>query len=176
MSAYYQPGDYLCKIVNQGFAESKDKKTPYLFLVVRPVAQYGMSDEGEQEYPVEMQYDRTVSLWLTDKTVERTAERLCEIGWAGADWNDLAPGGVCDLTGTELRLTCVHELYNNEPREKWDFPFSGVPVQHDPSVSKKLNALFGKALKGHQAGAAKPARQAAPAGLAATAREEDLPF
>lgn len=167
MSAYYEPGDYLCKIVGQGLGESKEKKTPFVFLTVRPVAQYGMTEDGEQEYQVDAQYDRTVNLWLSPKTVERAAQRLVELGWQGTDWNDLAPGGACNLEGTEVRLTCLHENYNDQAREKWDFPFGGA-VQHDPSVGKKLNALFGKSLK-------KPAKQ--PIKAAATnGGDDDLPF
>jgi hypothetical protein len=171
MSTYYSPGDYLCKIVGQGFAESKDKKTPFLFLVVRPVAQFGLNPEGEeQQYPVDANYERTVSLWLTDKTVERTAERLVELGWQGSDWNDLAPGGACDLTGTELRLTCTHELYEDKTREKWDFPYSGGVAQHDPKVGKKLNAMFAKALRKPSGPARSPATAArGPSG-------DDIPF
>lgn len=162
MAAYYEPGDYLCKIVGQGLGESKEKKTPFVFLTVQPVAQYAMGEEGEQEYPVATQYDRTVQLWLTEKTVERSAERLCELGWAGSDWNDLAPGGVCDLTGNEVRLSCSHESWNDQSREKWDFPFGGS-AHHDPSVGKKLNALFSKALK--KPAKSQPARRTAPDAL-----------
>jgi len=94
---YYAPGQYDGQITSQGFDVSTQKKTPFFWLTV------DISADGLETY------SREVRMYLTDKTVDRTIERLRSIGFTGGSFKDLEPGGSCSLVGTIVTLECKHE-------------------------------------------------------------------
>jgi len=149
--SYYQEGLYEVRFKSQGFSESKEKKTPFFFLTFDPVNLI----LGDDIHPVDARYECKVDLWLTEKTVERTVENLRTIGWEGNSFRDLEPGGF-SFEGVVGHLRCSHEQNGEKVYDKWDFPATGgVKVEHVSGMAKKLDALFGKALK-----ASKPAAKA----------------
>lgn len=144
---YYAPGQYDGQITSQGFDVSTQKKTPFFWLTV------DISADGLETY------SREVRMYLTDKTVDRTIERLRSIGFTGGSFKDLEPGGSCSLVGTIVTLECKHE----DGYERWDFPApsgGGMSSEHKDGVARKLDALFGKALKG--SGSQAPATEPEP--------------
>ena len=141
---YYAPGTYDCQIVDQGFDVSKEKKTPFLWLSFQPAALVNL--DGSTVDCTE-HYDREVRMYLTEKTVERHIQRLRDIGFTGSSFKDLEPGGTCNLAEKVASIECKHE----DGYERWDFPApsgGGLSSEHKDGVARKLDALFGKALKG----------------------------
>ena len=137
--AYYEPGRYECIIRSQGFELSKEKKTPCFWLSFMPI-----TSEGDGAY------SRTVQLWLTDKTIDNVVARLRTLGWEGTSFKDLEPGGFTFI-GKTVWLRCDHEQHDDRIYEKWEFPppeGSGQQAENVDGVARKLDALFGKALKG----------------------------
>lgn len=142
--AQFNQGVYVCEITNQGFDESKEKKTPYFWLEVRPLGQVNPEDPEGQLWGCE-DFLRSVSLWLTEKCVERSRDRLMGLGWDGNRWQDLEPGGPCSFAGKELRLQCTHEQNGDKVYEKWDFPFDGPKeMTHKAGLARGIDALFGR--------------------------------
>jgi hypothetical protein len=60
---------------------------------------------------------RTVYLYLTPATIQRTQADLRQLGWCGDDPLELDDGQV--LVGKECVLTCKHEDYRGQTRERW---------------------------------------------------------
>lgn len=130
-------------IVNQGFGESKEKKTPFFFLEFKPL--YESHPDGCAGAMIDAKYSRTVKMFVTDKTVNHVRKRLAELGWTGAAFRELDPAvaGHHSFVGSEVLLECVHK----DGYEEWAFPYDGpaaAPKESDPSLSRKLDALFGK--------------------------------
>lgn len=143
----YDKGRYKIKVQAQGFSESKEKKTPFFFLEGKVVAAMDPATGDWSE--TELQYTRTLSLWLTDKTAEQTAERLQSLGWNGK-WSDLDPSNrnFHDFNGTEVVVDCKHDKYDGGESEKWEWPYDGGNMfENDPSITKKVEAMFGRNLK-----------------------------
>ena len=160
--ANYGQGMYDCIIRDQGFDESKEKKTPYLWLRFTPVKHNGT--------PIDDGYDREVKLYLTDATVGRVVERLRGLGWQGSSFKELEPGGEQTFNGVNVILRCLHRQQGDKVYEDWDFPAPASPQPDNKAgVAKKLDALFGKALK--------TTRGSAPVDVQKTTTDEDAcPF
>ena len=154
--AYFDPGQYRAVIKDVCLASSKEKKTPYVQIIVIPKAMVNMSDQSEMEIPND--YEREVKLWLTDATAERTCEDLRRIGFVGNAFDDIDSGPHHDaLVGKEIQVRCEHEEYEGKTFEKFYLSTSGGMIARAPLDNngvRKLNALFGKVLK------SKPAVQA----------------
>lgn len=179
----YESGDYLMKITNQGFGKNKTG-SDFFFLEGEPVA---MLRDGS-EFSVQP-YPRTIKLTITDKTVKFVIDKLVAIGWPGGRWGTLDPveSGFHDFSGQELQVVCTKEPGVDDSGklyEKWDLPFGGgEKIESDPSVSRKLDQMFGKSA----AAAKKPAARKPPArvtdntamanaSMTEAANEDDIPF
>ena len=163
--AHYQPGMFKCKVVEQGFAESKVKATPYFWIRFVPVA----TPDG----PCTEQYEREIEMYLTEKTVDRQIDRLRSMGWQGNEFKDLEPGGFT-LKGVTVKLVCRHEQVDSAVYERWDFPApegSGGREEHNTSVARKLDALFRNKL-GNNGSAPIEAKQV----KAVEVADEEIPF
>lgn len=175
----YDAGEYLFKVTNQGFGQNKTGSS-FFFLEGEPVAVF----QDGQEFSV-TPYQRTIKLTITDKTVQFVIDKLTAIGWPGGRWGTLDPNesGHHSFVGQELRVVCKLEPGVDDSSklyEKWDLPFgSAEKTENDPSVSRKLDAMFGKSA----AAAKKPAAKKPPADAnramqeaAASGGDDDIPF
>lgn len=154
---FYDEGRYTCRLTTHGIDKlNSEKATPYVFISFYPIV------DGEDG-----QYERSVKLWLTEKTVKRTIETLRDLGWEGDRFADLPKHS---FAGKQVEIECTH----NGQYEDWDFPFvqPARAVQADEAVAKKLDALFGKQLKATAAVAA-PAAAEDDIGQVG---EDDIPF
>lgn len=100
-------------------------------------------------------YERTVFVTITENTVDWVCDTLEALGFTGTSYAqfDQDNAGFCDVRGKQVELYCKHEPDYKDPtqqREKWNVS-SGKPVMAvkplDPAGIRKLDALFGKALK-----------------------------
>jgi len=136
---YYAPGTYECEIVNHGIGVSDKKKTPFIWLEVKPLRTGDTAVAGE--------YTRMVNLYLTEKTSKRVVEQLRSLGWDGDSFRSLENGSY-SFAGTKAEFECSHEPYDGKQYERWNFP---APKQTTPEAvtgaGKRLDALFGAALK-----------------------------
>ena len=131
---YYEPGLYLCEVIDQGFDESA-KGTPFFWLSINVKEKV----EEEGNLPMEAQ-ERTIRLYLSEAAVDISAGQLRTIGWTGK-WRDLE-NGACDYTGKDLEFACRHELYNDLPHERWEFPRAAQRPEKRKGVAGKLDARF----------------------------------
>lgn len=177
--AQFNQGVYVCRVTKQGFDESKEKKTPYFWLEFQALGQVNPDDPEGPLFGCD-EWLRNVSLWLTEKTADRTRDKLIALGWNGERWQDLEPGGAHSFEGVELRLQCTHEQTDDKVYEKWDFPFDGPKEQkHTTGIARSVDALFGRAKKP----ASQPPTQPRPKPAAQSAARpepamatEDIPF
>lgn len=186
MGAFYQPGTYRVRVVNQGFAEQEnEKRTPYFFFQVEPQAKL----DGDDEEACQYQYNRTIKVYVTEKTIDRARADLMKLGWDGAKFRDLDPATVPghSFIGEEITATCKHEAGQgdkiDQTFEKWELPYEGgggEPKASDAKLASKLDALFGK--KARPAAKKAPPKPPADRETAAasqgngTERDGDIPF
>jgi hypothetical protein len=145
--AFYEAGTYVFKVTNQGFSESKDKKTPFFFLEGEPIAVVA----NDEQQPVDQSYQRTISLYITQKTHERVIEELRNLGWEGRKFGelDLSNPKAHSFLGQEIVVQCRLEPYDGGVSEKWELPYNAQgrePQKSDVKVASKLDAMFGKTL------------------------------
>ncbi len=138
----YEQGQYHCEVTSQGFSESQSG-TPFFFLKVEPDSYI---EAGGEVRPVHDVAERTVYMYLTDKTNDRVIGQLRELGFDGSSFRELEPGGGYSFVGDTIILRCEHDVYENKRREKWDIPFSGGAEQTE-GVARRLDRLFGADLK-----------------------------
>lgn len=158
---HYEPGIYENVLVTgQGFGVSSQKKTPFFFLNVKP---------GD--------YERQIQWYLPDGN-EGCAERLIDdletLGIEFGAFAELDPASRThvSLAGQLITVECRHEEATDgsgRQFERWQLPYAPKPLETHPAdaaMIRKLDAMFGKALKGKRpaqrqaASAAKPAAKA----------------
>lgn len=155
----YDAGKYVFRVTNQGFGKSVKKHTPYFFLEGELVAMLGPNDE---KYACP-EGKRTISLYLTEGTIEARIADLQKIGWTGRKFATLDPSipGFHSFIGNEIVAECKHSPGRDDASklfEEWQLPFGQrEAAKSDAAVSKKLDMLFGKKLS--SAAQAKPAAQ-----------------
>jgi len=174
MPQFYAEGAYRGTVIEQGFGQSKEKKTHFFFLKVKIEA-----DENGQ--PVEKSYERTVTRYITEATVEYFAKDLKALGFEWRDsFNDLHPAVPShhSFVGQSVDLYCKHE----GEYEKWQIsrPMGGGQQveQLGSAEMRKLDNMFGRAMKGGATPAtprSAPARQAQPV-AAGGISDDDVPF
>ena len=118
------PGKYQGVIVGSQIGTSKKKQTP--FIEVEFALMNGADDSGER---------RSVTFYITDKTIERVRGELASIGWNG-DFE--AP--AFDTTKA-FALSMKFEEYNEKDQERWELARVHTI---DPEAKAKLKALFGQ--------------------------------
>ncbi len=176
--AYYNPGRYLCEVTSQGFNKSKEKGTPFFFLGIKPLEMYITEEERE---PIDGQYERAVNLYITENTIDRVVAKLRSLEWEGNDFRDLEPNNPDghSFVGQEIVVRCTNEQVGDKVYDRWELPDMGgsLDLDNDPNVSRGLNTMFGKALKGGASKTkAKPPTKE-PVGVGADeSAEEQIPF
>lgn len=139
MAHYYEQGDYKARVVNQGFGESKEKKTPLFFIEAEVFEAVGANRIPDKIYP------RRIEWYITDGTFKYVKEKLRGLGWTGTKLQELELDATKphSFIGQEIVLTCTHD----GDYDKFDIAYSGSkPVESKPGIAKKLDALFGKQL------------------------------
>jgi len=140
MPAYFEPGSYKCQVVAQGFDKSSQKQTPFFWMAFQVIE----SASGDMNQPT---YERDVRLYLHENTIDGTIERLRGLGWDGASWSDLEPGGAHSFVGQMIDLVCTHETVEGKTFERWDFPGGRARPEHQTDLCKRLDALYGAKLR-----------------------------
>lgn len=186
MQPFYQEGRYRAEVINQALGKN-NKGTPQFVLKVHIAS---MLVDGEETRV--QQYDRTIYMYLTEKSAEYTLDKLKGIGFEGTSIRQLDPNhqGCHSFIGMQIELDCKHEEdQNGDLREKWDLAFNGsndieiTPL--DAAEARKLDALFGKSLGGTKPAPAKKTatRQPVPVAVADTSNynnpeidDDSIPF
>ena len=158
----YRQGRYWARCTSQVLGESKPKEgeshgTKFVALGFAILGEVNSADPDGALLTCAAG-DRTVFLYLTEKTVERSIEELRSLGFDKDSFRYLLPevAGYVNLAGTEVALQCRHDTYQGDTKEKWSLAFQGGGPPNIKPLNqagvRQLDALFGKALK------AKPAK------------------
>jgi hypothetical protein len=170
--SHYEPGDYLARIVRQGFSESKAKSTPFFFIEIEPIEALGANSLPSTIYK------RSIDWYFTEKTIDNSIEKIRALGWAGTKLADLDPSSPnhVSFVGQEIR---VHNQpdgqYDNfeMAREGSGTPGGGGGPKDVTGIASKLDKLFGKSLMATAKKAA-PVKKQAPVGVGA--EDDGVPF
>lgn len=188
MSLDYDKGVYSVECIECALGKNS-KGNPMITLKVQ-VQDYVLPDGSLQ--PEQKQYERRIYMSVDpndDASIEETAIRLRCAGWQGSRFESLPN----DMVGLRFHADCWHSTnkgsdpkYAGQMEEKWAIHnpdrkgnFESKPLEHDPSVARSMNALFGKVLKSGQAsqGSAKPpVRQPAQSRPAPTPADQSRGF
>lgn len=175
---------YKATIIGNGLAESKEKKTPSVHLMLK--AEFNLETKEA--------VDKTfyADLWLSDKAKEHTVDTLRAIGFEG---NSIAELNTPCLVGYEVEISTYLEEYNGNTYEKVNFVNAigsyekrGVKPLDD-NITKGLSARYDSLFRNKKA-TAKPSinRNAQAAATApqnaqnptapnfSSGADEDLPF
>ncbi len=176
MGIFYQPGRYQCVVTEQGFQESKNGKPMIVFKVrVAGVVTEIVGANGEVVQNVSLvnqEYTRTVRLVIVEdkpESLDYAMLKLRHAGFKGATLEEL------DMVGETIICECSAGEYQGQPSEDWNLPLpdqGGGPLQNDPNLARRMNAIFGRRLSVDQ-GAAPVAAPAAPA---AASDSDEIPF
>lgn len=174
-ATFYAEGRYLCEIVDQGLSTAKSGNMQIVFKV--------KVLEGTQPARDVKQYERSIYLTVTEKTMEYLVPKLQALGYHrdALRFLDLSQSQHHDLRGQQAEIFCKHEEGNDgNLREKWDIASSQSKpldlVAPDSKVLRQLDALFGRQVK-NSGGVVKPvAAKAAPADEPQEVDDSDVPF
>jgi hypothetical protein len=171
---YYEEGLHVGEITQHGIGRTKTDKPQIVWRV--KVLGY---PEGENSFkPHRGQYERTIYMVITEKTVPFLTETLQSIGFEGEKVSQLNPDHPqhVDMRGVQVNLWCKHEEdLSGEPRERWQFS-KGATALELPQLSSKetreLDSLFGR-----NKNAAKPATSAPAQNIHnQEIEDDDIPF
>lgn len=166
-TTHYEKGPYKAVVCGQRF-DVTPNKTPYLAIEFEPT-----QATGSNEFPATV-YKRELTLYFSEKAAPYSIDNLRRMGWSGTKLQELDPTneGYDDLSGTEIDVVCDR---NDKGYEDWNLQGpGGSPKESKPAVAKKLDALFGKALK---SSVPKSEKKTVEQELAAVADEDDdVPF
>lgn len=171
---FYQPGRYLCEIVDQGLTNAK---TGTLQIALKFKVLRGTQPDVEV-----IQYERTVFLAVTEKTMQYVVPKLQALGYTrdALRFLNLEDPNHHDLRGTEAVMFCKHETgQDGVLREKWDVASGSKALEltpPDPKALRTMDQLFAKARK--DAGMVSAPKNVVPAmaGPPLEITDEDVPF
>lgn len=173
MSTFYEPGIYRCHVTRQALSQSKNGNPQFVlsFMIKEQVS----VKDPDITREVATQYERSIWMTITKKTADFVTDDLARLGFQGASFGGLDPDtpGFHDFTGFVLDAECYHDTWDGQVREKWRLPNTGG-MEFEPleqSAVRKLDAMFGKALKSKCAAKPEPA-----AIETVESTPEDLPF
>ena len=135
--AKIEQGCYKGRLIKSGVSESKNKKTPFIyltFLIDRKVVM------GEDEF-LDFDYERDICFYFTEKTEERTEKDLLALGFNG-DYS--TPKFRQDLYDAGTKLFCEHTGEGDKVYENWNICSLGGGVKEDApkSLIQRLNAKW----------------------------------
>jgi hypothetical protein len=183
MAIFYQPGRYCGRITRQQLGETKNGNAQ-LVLSFTVFGKVDPKNPTGDLLEVEAEYEKTIWRVITAKTIDFVKEDLAALGYDRdnfADFDERTPN-FFDLREKEIEVRCDHELdQNKKSRERWSIARAnnGPPVKPlDDKDIRKLDALYGKALKGLGAKPQPPAPdapEAKPAAPAVPPADQDRP-
>lgn len=148
---YYQEGFYRCRVIDQGFQNTKETNKPMIVLKVQPLARSRHDTDGtEYEEPLTgTNYDRSIYLVIDaddEEKMDKLLSKLRHAGFTGDSFADL------DLVGKEVSCACFAQ--RSDPNKE-DWKLCGPRVQRDSKpleqmdskAARTLDALFGRKLK-----------------------------
>jgi hypothetical protein len=152
---FYPQGKYRCGILQQGFTTSS-KGTPQFVLKFEVMADASGNAVEQQE--------RHYFKAITEKTMEYFVKDLKNLGVSVSNLMQLDPAtpGHVSLVGSEVLMYCKHGFdQNGEPKEDWGVGLPDMEMKPPPpDAMRRLNMMFGAAMK--QAGGAAPRPASAP--------------
>lgn len=175
---YYARGVYRGEIIDQGLTKAS---TGTVQVALKIKVLEGVSPA----YDVEAQYERTIFLPVTERTMEYLVPKLESIGYSrdSLKFLDLRHPQCHDLRGTEAEFFCKHEPdQSGGMRERWDVATggSGKALELKPPDEKEvrtLDMLFGRARKQHGTAPAPQRQPVQPQSeMPPTAPFDDVPF
>jgi hypothetical protein len=143
---FYAEGVYRCEVIQQGLTTASTG-TMQIALKVKVLE--------DNQGPMPQQYERSVFLPVTERTMEYLVRKLEALGYTRDSFRylDLQEANYHDLRGTVAEFYCKHESdQSGELREKWDVATGGGSKALElkpPQASelRRLDALFGRAKK-----------------------------
>jgi hypothetical protein len=173
---FYAPGNYVCRVKQQGFGESK-AGNPMIMFEVEPTARLTQDATGADVLEsVDQSYGRAIRLTIAnDDQKEYALLKLRYAGFTGDSFSKL------NLVDADVRCTCEHKPGIGEHADKtfenWDLmlpPRASVALQPlDNAATRKLDALFGRKLKD---GATKQPVAAVATETAVASNSDDVPW
>lgn len=170
MANMYPIGRYLVALQGeQGYSETKNGN-PQFFMKFTPMMVF---DHSRGEFVRCEESPRTFYRVITAKSAQYAAEDFRALGFQGSKFSELDPRHPNRhiFTG-EIEMTCTHEAYDGTPREKWQLVRNGGGWEEktvDPNIVKKLDTMFGAALKASAAPAPAAQQRPSPAPAAVAA-------
>lgn len=172
MTTHYAVGMYQARITGQRFDKTKNDN-PVIVLDIMPQV-----DGGDG------QYGRSISWVITEKTIDFVVEKLRRVGFVGQSFAELDPAGARfhDLSGQVIEVYCSHD---DRGYENWDLPRpqaqrAQIPSGERQTMTARLDALFGKKLKGASQKKTKAPDKPAPTDAElkreAVAASDEIPF
>jgi hypothetical protein len=167
---HYETGPYKAVITSQRFGTTPTE-SDFFAIEFEPT-----EASAANQLPAQI-YRRELTLYMTEKAITYSIEKLRRLGWNGAKLAELEPNNPnChSLAGIEIDVVMA---LNDKGYEDWNLaaPGSGqAPKESEQGVASKLDKLFGKTLM-----ASVPAgKKAAPKKKAETvppADDDEVPF
>jgi hypothetical protein len=159
---YYDDGLHVGQITRQGLTKASTGNKQF----VLGVKILGLPMDDGTYAPHKMQYERTIYMTITEKTMPFVVENLKALDFTGTQFSQLDPSHInfVSLVGKQVDLWCKHELGNdNIVREKWQIS-RGAEAKPLEVLSnrelRELDSLFGKALKASKPAASRATAQA----------------
>ena len=141
----YEQGLHLGQVVEQGLTKAKTGTAQF----VLKIKILGVPD-GEGSYVAHReQYDRTIYMALTEKTMPYVKENLERLGFEGTSLGQLDPAHAQaqKFTGKQVEVWCKHERdQQGELRERWQISTGGGSLGDplDQREVRNLDGLFGR--------------------------------
>jgi hypothetical protein len=190
----YEVGRYIGKVTHQRLGETSSGK-PQLVLSFQVLGMVNLSDPEGDLFSCP-QGERSIYRVITEKTLDYAKSDMDSLEWYGDRWSqfDEENPSFVGIIGNEYAFFCKHEpkqaknddgewVATDELREVWSIAQAGGP-QVKPLEAKalsKLDAMFGKALKGRQkpANGTKPPateqpQKKSPAAMTQQERQEEV--
>lgn len=168
MSIHYSEGRYIVEILSQALGKTSNGNAQIALKVL--VISH---EDGE---PC-TQYERTIYRVITEKTIPYVVEDLRALGYSRDSFRFIDPNDPNhhSFAGQQITAFCSHQEYQGKTNERWSVYTGGGALDVKPlesSEARKLDALFGKALKPLATSERKPP----PAAAATSIVDDDVPF
>jgi hypothetical protein len=194
--AHYNEGLYLCEITTTALQLSKGGKqradgtvtqpAPMIVIRFKVLERIDTTRPDRPYIPVDAQYERTVYMLVPEKPEDqdKLVARLRYAGWTGMRFEELE---TLETKHAQFWVKHKDGEYNGKAtvNEEWSLALpqrESKPLNDDPRLAKKLNALLGGKLKAAMPVAPQPhwapePETVPPAGEPFTPNEDDdVPF
>ncbi len=145
----FTPGKYRIRLNRAALGKSKEKGTPCADFFFDPL---GMVDPTRPDELVACPaYECKVTRYITANTIDYLVADLQKLGYDRDTFDQIDSNHpqAFPWSGLECSATCRDEEYDGKTFSRWNFDWGAYSASAiDNSEVSKLNALFGKALKG----------------------------